>query len=218
MVRPLMLPADCPSTTICAVELTLLTGAKAAFIACYLPQPIEEHAQVCKALANLPHALPHQILILGGDLQGDWDGTSPKTQHITSLPFVRWTGPTTPTFQPRHQPEQASCIDHLTIRNPTHVTQQIGNTQNLSSAFLDHHGVLGRISIPILTAEAVAPPIPQPPWVPMFQYPIPEHTLETWKSKVTIDSFAAILLAKATALSLKDSLEFSSGVISLEGV
>ena len=52
----------------------------------------------------------------------------------------------------------------------------------------------------------------------MFQYPIPEHTLETWKSKVTIDSFTAIMLAKATALSLKDSLEFPSGAISPEGV
>jgi hypothetical protein len=71
MVRPLNLPADCPSATTCAVELTLLTGAKAAFIASYLPQPIEEHAQVCKALANLPQTLPHQFLILGGDLHGD---------------------------------------------------------------------------------------------------------------------------------------------------
>jgi hypothetical protein len=71
------------------VELTLLTGAKAAFIACYLPQLLEEHAQVCKALANLPQVLPHQILILGGDLQGEWEGTSPKTPHVTSLPFKR---------------------------------------------------------------------------------------------------------------------------------
>jgi hypothetical protein len=52
----------------------------------------------------------------------------------------------------------------------------------------------------------------------MFQYPIPDHTLEAWKSKVTIDSYTAIMLAKATALSLRDSLEFPSGTISPEGV
>ncbi len=71
MVRPLTLPTDYPNTTACAVDLALLTGTKAAFIACYLPQPMEEHAQVCKTLANLPQVLPHQILILGGDLHDD---------------------------------------------------------------------------------------------------------------------------------------------------
>jgi hypothetical protein len=40
----------------------------------------------------------------------------------------------------------------------------------------------------------------------MFQYPIPEHTLEGWKSKVTVDSYTAIMLARAIALSLKGSL------------
>ncbi len=51
----------------------------------------------------------------------------------------------------------------------------------------------------------------------MFQYPIPEYTLEEWKSKVTVDSYTAIMLARATALSLKDSLEFPTGAISPEG-
>jgi hypothetical protein len=55
------------------------------------------------------------------------------------------------------------------------------------------------------------------PRVPMFQYPIPEHTLEEWKSRVMVDSYTALMLARATALSLKDSLEFPSGAISLEG-
>jgi hypothetical protein len=76
---------------------------------------------------------------------------------------------------------------------------------------------MGRISIPILTAAAIAPPNPQPPRVPMFQYPIPEHTIEEWKSKVTVDSYIAIMLARATALSLKDSLEFPTRAISPEG-
>ena len=32
MVRPLFLPTDCPRATTCAVELALLTGAKAAIM------------------------------------------------------------------------------------------------------------------------------------------------------------------------------------------
>ncbi len=51
----------------------------------------------------------------------------------------------------------------------------------------------------------------------MFQYPIPEHTLEEWKSKVTVYSYTTIMLARATALSLKGSLESPTGTISLEG-
>ena len=128
MVHTLPLPEDCPSNTTCAVELTLLTCAKAAFISCYLPQSLEAHAEVCKALATLTKTLPHHVLIMGGDLQGDWDNTSPKTPHITSLPFVRWKGPKTPTFLPRQQPLQASCIDHLTLWDPNHITHQIGDT------------------------------------------------------------------------------------------
>ena len=51
----------------------------------------------------------------------------------------------------------------------------------------------------------------------MFQCPIPEHTLEEWKSKVTVDTYTATMLARATALTLKDSLEFPVGAISPEG-
>ncbi len=51
----------------------------------------------------------------------------------------------------------------------------------------------------------------------MFQYPIPEHTLEEWKSKVSVDSHTAVMFARATALSLKDSLEFTIGAISPMG-
>jgi hypothetical protein len=51
----------------------------------------------------------------------------------------------------------------------------------------------------------------------MFQCPIPEHTLEEWKSKVTVDSYAAIMLARATALSLKDSLKSPTRAISPKG-
>jgi hypothetical protein len=51
----------------------------------------------------------------------------------------------------------------------------------------------------------------------MFQYPIPEHALEEWKSRVAVDSHSATILAKAMALSLLDSLEFPFGEISPEG-
>ena len=53
------------------MELNLLTGAKATIIEFYLPQPGEEHAQVCMALARLPTTLPYHLLILGG---GDYKG------------------------------------------------------------------------------------------------------------------------------------------------
>ncbi len=66
-IRPLPIPGPCPSPTTCAIELTLHSGAKAAIIACYLPQDAEAHTQTCKALSNLPLALPNHVLILGGD-------------------------------------------------------------------------------------------------------------------------------------------------------
>jgi len=43
----------------------------------------------------------------------------------------------------------------------------------------------------------------------MFQYPIPEHTLEEWKAQVAVDSYSATTLAKAMALSLLDCLDSS---------
>ena len=39
MVHPLILTSNSIRTTTCAVELTILTGAKAAITPCYLPQP-----------------------------------------------------------------------------------------------------------------------------------------------------------------------------------
>ena len=51
----------------------------------------------------------------------------------------------------------------------------------------------------------------------MFQYPIQEHTLDEWKSKVAVDSHTATTLAKATALSLMTLIEFPTGPISPEG-
>ena len=41
--------------------------------------------------------------------------------------------------------------------------------------------------------------------------------MEEWKSKVAVDTYTATILAKATTLSLKDSIEFPTGAISPEG-
>jgi len=66
--RPLFLPTYFPMAFTCAVELTLLTGKKAANIASYLPSPVKEHARVCQALVDLSSTLPHHLLVLGCDL------------------------------------------------------------------------------------------------------------------------------------------------------
>ena len=69
MVQHLILLADRPMASTVVVELTLLTCAKATIIACYLPQPVEEHTRVYEALARLPTSFPRHLLILGEDLQ-----------------------------------------------------------------------------------------------------------------------------------------------------
>jgi len=141
-VRPLRLPTDCPFATTCAVIITLHPGAKAAIIARRLLQPVDEHERACQTLARLPRTLPHHLLILGGDLQGGWTSSMPKDAHVQSLPFLRWVGVETPTFTPPHQPNLATCIDHLTIWDPRHLADQIGGTISLRTSILDYKGVL----------------------------------------------------------------------------
>ena len=111
-VSPLILPIDCPGDN---VELTLFDGTKAAIISCYLPPTVEAHSNTCATLAQLPHTLPHPLIILGGDLQRGWEKRSQKDLQIATLPFKRWARPTLPIFTPRQQPGLESCIDHLTI-------------------------------------------------------------------------------------------------------
>ena len=70
---------------------------------------------------------------------------------------------------------------------------------------------MGTIRLPISPGEAL-PSLPaRPPRVPTFEYPIPEHILEGWKSKVAVESYGAIALAKAMGQSLLTSLTHSSG-------
>jgi hypothetical protein len=134
-VRPLRLPIDCPLATTCAVEITLYSGEKAANIASHLPQPKEEHERACKALARLPVALPHHLLIFDSDLQAGWTSSTPNYANVHALPFLRWRGAKTPIFTLPHQPGVATCIDHLTMWDPRHLTEQIGDTITLSTSF-----------------------------------------------------------------------------------
>jgi hypothetical protein len=107
---------------------------------------------------------------------------------------------------PPLQPGVATCIDHLTMWDPRQLSTQIGDITTLSTSFLDHKGVLGNIRIPVLTKEATAPPPPRTPRVPTLLFPIPEHAMETWRSKVAVDSSTAITLSSAMARSLLDCL------------
>ena len=87
-VCPFRLPTDCTLATTGAVEITLHSGEKAAIVASHLPQPKDEHERACQALTRLPRVLPHHLLILGGDLQGGWTGSTPKDVHLQPLPFL----------------------------------------------------------------------------------------------------------------------------------
>ena len=51
-----------------------------------------------------------------------------------------WAGPTQPTFTPRQQPGQESCIDHLTIWYPKRISRETVDTVTVQTAFLDHLG------------------------------------------------------------------------------
>ena len=74
-------------------------------------------------------------------------------------------------------------------------------------SFLDHAGVLGRISIPLLIPPTPAvQAVARTPRVPMFKYPIPSHSLEAWKTQVSLHSHPSISLAIATANAILDNL------------
>jgi hypothetical protein len=122
-----------------------------------------------------------------------------------------------PTFTPRQQPGNESCIDHLTIWDPRRISRHIEDTVTVQTAFLDHLGVMGTLHLPIMTTEALPPPTARPHRVPLFQYPIPEPILHGWKAKVTVDSYAATSLAKAMGHSLLASLGHGPGNIPTGG-
>ena len=65
---------------------------------------------------------------------------------------------------------------------------------------------MGALSMPISIGPDLPSPSPRPPRVPTFRYPIPEHSLDAWKTKIMIDSHGAIALAVATGHALLASL------------
>ena len=147
-------------------------------VSCYLPQSGTEHARQCTALARLPTLLQHRVIIIGGDLQGSWEGVGDKDDNIRALPYRRWEGNYTPTFLPPSKPDQATCIDHLAIWDPRDLVTQSEPTLTIPTSFLDHNGVLGRVSLPLLIQPAT--PIvcaARTPRVPTLKYPIQPHTL-----------------------------------------
>ena len=76
----------------------------------------------------------------------------------------------------------------------------------VQTGFLDHSGFIGTLTLLVLTTEALTPRLARHPRVPLFRYPIPNPTLEGWKSKVAVDSYAATSLSKAMGHSILDSL------------
>jgi hypothetical protein len=90
------------------------------------------------------------------------------------------------------------------------MTIQVGDTRTLPTAFFYHAGVLDKIQLPILTTTIATLPLATPR-VPMFQYPIPEHTLEEGKSKVAVKLYTSTSLATAMVRSLPGSLPHEQG-------
>jgi hypothetical protein len=129
-------------------------------------------------LSPVPVAQPHPLPILGGDLQGGWAGYNPEDSHVRTLPLLMWKGAETYIFTPPHQPGMATYIDNLSIWDPRHLSDQIGDTITLATSFLYHKGVLGIIHLPVFTEEATAPPLARPPRVPTLMFPVPEHAME----------------------------------------
>jgi hypothetical protein len=114
----------------------------------------------------------------------------------------------TPTFLPPSRLDQASCIDHIAMWDPRKLTTQIGPTQTIATSFLDHNGVLGKVSLPLLIPPAnLIVTTAKTPRVPTFKYPIPPHTLAAWKSHVEIDSHSPTALAIATTNAILTNLQ-----------
>jgi hypothetical protein len=79
------------------------------------------------------------------------------------------------------------------------LSAHIGDTTTLSTSFLDYKGVLGIMLIPVLTEEATALHTPRTPRVHTLMFLVSEKAMETWRSKVAIDSSTAVALSSAMA-------------------
>ena len=113
-----------------------------------------------------------------GGMHRGWEHSSPKDNNIAALPYKSRAGHMLPTFSPRQQPLQASCIDHRTRWDIRRISRQTEDIMTAQTAFLDYQGVMGTLNLPIPLPEALSPPLARPPRVPLFRYPIPEPTLD----------------------------------------
>ena len=206
------MPEDHQPTT-CDIELTMYSGAKAAIIVCYLPQAMDDHSHTCKALSRLAHTLPHPFLILWGDFKAN----SAKDDNIRNMPYRRWEGPTTLTLVPQSRLDPFTCIDPLAIWDPKCLTTQNGPNQTITISFLDHNGVLGIASLPLLISSAhVHSRSAITSRVPIIKYPIPMHSLATWKTRVAVESHSPTSLVIATANAILRNLEDGTTVVTPE--
>jgi len=115
-----------------------------------------------------------------------------------------------PAYVPLLQPGVATCIDHLTMWDPRQLSTQIGDTTTLSTSFFYHKGALGTIRIPVLTVESTASPPPRTPRVPTLLFPVPDHAMKKWRSKVAVDSSDAITLSSAMTRLLLDCMSYDN--------
>ena len=67
--------------------------------------------------------------------------------------------------------------------DPKSLATQSKPTQSIATSFLDHNGVLGNISLPLLIppANPIVTTV-RTPRVKTFKYPISPHTVAAWKS------------------------------------
>ncbi len=92
--------------------------------------------------------------------------------------------------------------------DPKGLSDQSEPTQTIATSFLDHSGVLGKVSLPLLIPPAnPSVTMARTPRVPTFKYPIAPHTLAAWKSQVEIDSHSPTSLAITTANTILHNLQ-----------
>jgi hypothetical protein len=86
------------------------------------------------------------------------------------------------------------------MSDPKGISTQIEPTQTIATSFLDHNGVLGKVSLPLLIPPAnPSVTTARTPRVPTLKYPIAPHTLAAWKLQVEIDSHSPTSLVITTA-------------------
>ena len=217
-ISPVFLPREFPAETLCALEITLTKQRKCLIVCCYLPHNDGAHKEACHTIQSLQSQFPDHSIILGGDLQGDWQGNNNKARNIrTHLTFDRFHGPVLPTFAPPLRPETTTCIDHFARSPETPAEWQTLPTYTRDSVFLDHKSLLTTISLPITPRAPMGPPntsslnegtghgLP----THKLRFPIPRQDLNKWKCAVREATETACTDLQVDLQSLLSSLDLS---------